>query len=1032
MRTTCPLALASLLLLAALSPAAVIHVKTNGNDALPGTSWPDAKRTVNGALAVATANDELWIARGSYAERITLGDGRALYGGFAGTETSRNDRNWRTNFSTLYGSFGGVVVLITNAGPATRVDGLVISGGQAIHGGGIKMVGSGPIIANSTIRNNITDGAGAGLSIWGFHLISSTQAYFPVITNNVIVENQSINSEGDGAGIGVVGSSPVIAWNVIARNTATRNGGGIACWRHSFPVIANNVIEANSASYDELTSSLGGGGIFASATDLDGRPIEFAISAPLIINNVIAANGARNGGGIAVVDSRWGAATIAHNTVVAHNGTGIYWANTWPTNANNIVAFNTRGFERGIAGTSDADFRGNNAFGNVVLGAPANYQNTADRTGTAGNISADPKLANLAIGDFHLQPDSPCVNAGSGALWPTNWPDIDGQPRVLGGAPDIGADESDGSTWNIPTPVICVSPSGDDSDGRSWATAKRSVTNGIALAAQTGGEVWVTQGRYLEHLILPAFVQLYGGFAGQETNRAARNPTLHRSVLDGGGTPPVVYFKNAGYRVSALDGFTVQGGGTYFQTGAGGRGGGIYCRVSGPVIANSLIQSNSLGSPVTTDVSLGGGIYCYLGHAAISNNLIQLNDILNVGDGRGGGIYCTESMPLIVDNLLRTNRALGGSAIYTWISQPHILRNRIEDNWLYWPMPYNGSDYGAILLNGSPDTLVEGNTLRRNIATFGAGVSLMDGNAARVVNNVIADNLAWDPSGFGSGGTGGGLYCSININTTGATVIANNTMVGNSAPPTILGHQGGGLAVLLFTNGLVLANNIIASNSSGIWRDWRTTNQPVLRNNCLNNSNANYINLSAGLGDIQADPQFANRAAGDFRLTAGSPCIDAGTNALSAPTDFDGVARPLDGNTNGVARVDMGAFEFVHPLADTDRDTMLDTAEIIAGTNPTDPASVLRAAIRLLTEQGRVAVSWSSVVGRIYDLGAAPRAAPGADWQTISNNIPANGGKLTVEDAAGPSSNRFYRIGVRVAPGAGVTGLDHPRTQGKQ
>jgi hypothetical protein len=64
---------------------------------------------------------------------------------------------------------------------------------------------------------------------------------------------------------------------------------------------------------------------------------------------------------------------------------------------------------------------------------------------------------------------------------------------------------------------------------------------------------------------------------------------------------------------------------------------------------------------------------------------------------------------------------------------------------------------------------VEANTLRRNIATFGAGVSLMDGNAARVVNNVIADNLAWDPSGFGSGGTGGGLYCSINLNTTGAT-----------------------------------------------------------------------------------------------------------------------------------------------------------------------------------------------------------------------------------------------------------------------
>jgi len=46
------------------------------------------------------------------------------------------------------------------------------------------------------------------------------------VTNNIIVENQSINDEGDGGGIAVVGSSPFIANNLIARNTATRNGGG--------------------------------------------------------------------------------------------------------------------------------------------------------------------------------------------------------------------------------------------------------------------------------------------------------------------------------------------------------------------------------------------------------------------------------------------------------------------------------------------------------------------------------------------------------------------------------------------------------------------------------------------------------------------------------------------------------------------------------------------------------------------------------------------------------------------------------------
>ena len=53
-------------------------------------------------------------------------------------------------------------------------------------------------------------------------------------------------------------------------------------------------------------------------------------------------------------------------------------------------------------------------------------------------------------------------------------------------------------------------------------------------------------------------VWLYGGFAGTETNRDQRNAAAHPTILDGGGTAPVVYFRNNGYKLSALDGFTVQ------------------------------------------------------------------------------------------------------------------------------------------------------------------------------------------------------------------------------------------------------------------------------------------------------------------------------------------------------------------------------------------------------------------------------------------------------------------------------------------
>ena len=64
---------------------------------------------------------------------------------------------------------------------------------------------------------------------------------------------------------------------------------------------------------------------------------------------------------------------------------------------------------------------------------------------------------------------------------------------------------------------------------------------------------------------------------------------------------------------------------------------------------------------------------------------------------------------------------------------------------------------------------------------------------------------------------------------------------------------------------------------------------------------------AAGAGNIQIDPQFLDA---NLQISDTSPCVDVGNNAyVSEGTDWSGAPRIADGDGNGSAIVDMGAFE---------------------------------------------------------------------------------------------------------------------------
>jgi hypothetical protein len=337
----------------------------------------------------------------------------------------------------------------------------------------------------------------------------------------------------------------------------------------------------------------------------------------------------------------------------------------------------------------------------------------------------------------------------------------------------------------------------------------------------------------------------------------------------------------------------------------------------------------------------------------------------------------------------------------------------------------HGSQGGAVL-----DCTISNNAA----ASSGGGVNL-DGAGCVVLCTVVSNSAS----------SGGGVCCNMGGAATNCLIVGNRAdggqgggvalwEAGRLVLSTVTGNEDGAGGVYA-KDEVVIDSTVIYGNSPN-WYTEEGMGSPVFRYCCTTPTNG----LPDGTGCITNAPEFSNPATGDYRLTAGSPCIDAGNNAAGYVCDLAGTPRPLDGDAGGTATVDIGAYEYLNRTADSDGDQMQDGYEHDYDLNPVDPADALlnpdgdvhenRQEFVAGTDPNRadsclevvqvsngvdVAVYFSSCTARQYRLLYCTNLLSGC-WTNLPGCVPVKGkgGVDMLSDSNGVPVRRFYRVGVSV------------------
>lgn len=750
--------------IAELGGGTVIYVSPDGDDANGGTSWADAKATLQAAVTAAGYGGTVLATNGVYdtgnhenarvliTNNVTLrsvvphgaiirGSGIATYNTASAIRCVYMDSGFLDGFiledgatsSSSKWSTGGGGLAINS--PSVTVSNCVIRNCKARRGGGAYY----GVLRDCVVSNNVavdcgggndngkrynclfcnnTAGNNGGGVYWGFYY-------------NCVIRDNTCANNGGGA-VGAQQHSFTLDDCVIENNTAGKSGGGVYDAILTRCTLRNNTCVGNGGGaalgtytetlFDSNTASNGSGGGVYQATLYrckvlsniqTGSGSGGGMVGGSAYSSLIACNSAQNVGGTSAANLY--GCTVAGNTVTGGENPGVRYAGD-EVIYNSLVFGNTGGQEIDLSYVT-----GGATISNTVVGS-ANLAHPGIALVPAGtSVFTDP-----ARGDFTLCLGSAAINVGANALNPAAITlDLAGAPRIRLGTIDAGAYEF---------ATLCVATDGDDgNNGLSWGTAKQTIQAAVD-AAETGMTVLVSNGVYNTGTratpVAPATLNRLL-ITNAVTVKSLSGP--EQTVIQGAGSYNAAgatrcVFMSAGI----LDGFTLEKGRTRAGGGSGNtneytRGGGGVCIMTplpGTMVKNCVIRNN--------ESQTGGGVTGgQIGHidiyAAYRYNATIVDCVItNNKASWGGGIayYSTFDRCLIADN---TAFAQGGGAydVKQGVNNSLFIRNTA-------PADAAGGIYIGTLNNCTVTTNSNGGAI---------GVST---SKLYVNNTIVWGNTAWD------------------------------------------------------------------------------------------------------------------------------------------------------------------------------------------------------------------------------------------------------------------------------------------------